>query len=93
MVPLDLCPILFCVNANYDTCAANNIVAFASYYLGSDCGVFHGLWFSGWFVGQRYGGFLFCDHCSHFFMNLFFRGLHPMRYKFLIFAINAPESV
>ena len=41
------------------------------------------LWFSGWFVGQRYNRFSICD----LLRQIFFRALHPMRYKFLIFAI------
>ena len=35
----------------------------------------------------------FCDYCGHFFYDFLFGHLHPIAYKFLIFAINAPESV
>jgi len=41
-MPIDLCPVLFCVNADYNACTPYNVVAFASYYFDSDCGVFHG---------------------------------------------------
>ena len=36
----------------------------------------HGFGFSGWFVGQRYGGFSFCDFLRQFFF-IFFQGIAP----------------
>jgi hypothetical protein len=42
MVPADLGPVFFSVNGNYDAPAPYYVVAFAPYYFGSDCDVFHG---------------------------------------------------
>ena len=50
----------------------------------------HGFGFS---VRQSYNASTYLRPLVSFFYETFFLALHPMRYKFLIFAINAPEAV